>query len=112
MAEWKGDWYGGIIVPKEDPQKKGRHLVHFFGDKDGEEEWMEKDWICPHGAEPVIVKSGRKWYTAALLKQDGAGCLVRYIGAFDNKEETLNKENIRALSLDSPLKGSGSKKEK
>jgi hypothetical protein len=99
MGEWKGDWYGGVIVPKDDPLKKGRHLVHFFGDKDGEEEWMEKDWICPHEAEAVIVKSGAKWYTAALLKHNGDKCDIRYVGAFDNKEETVTQDRVRAYSL-------------
>jgi hypothetical protein len=99
MAEFKTDWYGGVVLPKKDPTSKGRLWVHCFGDQDSEDTWVEKERVCPLGAEPVVVKSGNKWYAAALLQKDGDDFHVRYIGALSNKEETVARDRIEAFSL-------------
>lgn len=112
MIELRTDWYGGVIVQKKDPMKKGKALVHFFGDKSSEDEWVEKDRICPFDAEPVVVKSGEKWYAAALLGEQGKRYRIRYIGVMDNKEETVPRNRIQALSLDPPPGAAVEKKEK
>jgi hypothetical protein len=104
MMEYKTDWYGGIVFPKNDLSKQHRHWAHWFGNPPGEEDWVENGRFCPRDAEPVIVKSGDKWYAAALLKHEGNRFHIRYIGVMDNKEEMVGRNRIQAYSLAGPPK--------
>ncbi len=99
MIEYKTDWYGGIAYAKKDPKRQDRRWIHYFGLKVGEEEWLEPQRMCPPDAEPVVVRQGDAWFAAALLQYDGTSCQIRYVGSFDNKEETVNRNRVRAFSF-------------
>jgi hypothetical protein len=95
LVNWQGSWWPAVILASE----KGWYKVHYTGWDASWDEWVGRDRLYYARPRPDEVRAqvewGGSWWSAVLLRQQGAKYLVHYPGWDASWDEWVTAERVR-----------------